>query len=62
MLRNASFTTYLHPAERMGLSVGGYYEGKDGFLQTQPTTKNKTTAKSEVADCVGHGNQPMWLN
>ena len=23
MLRNASFTTYLHPAERMGLSVGG---------------------------------------
>lgn len=46
MLRNASFTTYLHPTERMGLSVGGYYEGKDGFFTN--TANHKKQDNSEV--------------
>lgn len=46
MLRKASFTTYLHPAENMGLSVGGYYEGKDGFFKN--TANHKKQDDSEA--------------
>ncbi len=37
MQRKASATTFLHPAERMGLSLGAYYEGSDGFFRNEAT-------------------------
>lgn len=46
MTRHAAFTTYLHPAERMGLSVGGYYEGRDGYFKN--TFNNKAQDGSEA--------------
>lgn len=39
--RRAAFTTYLHPADRMGLSVSGYYEGENGFYTNQATGKKQ---------------------
>lgn len=39
--RRASFTTYLHPAERMGLSVGGYYEGEEGYFRNGLTGRKQ---------------------
>lgn len=30
MTRQARFTTFIHPTSKMGLSVGGYYEGEKG--------------------------------
>ena len=32
MSRHAAFTTYLHPTDKMGLSIGGYYEGRGWLL------------------------------
>lgn len=46
MTRHAAFTTYLHPAERMGLSVGGYYEGRDGYFKN--AFNNKAQDGSEA--------------
>lgn len=39
MSRHAAFTTYLHPAQRMGLSIGGYYEGRNGYFKNAFTNK-----------------------
>ena len=64
MLRNASFTTYLHPAERMGLSVGGYYEGKDGFFTNTANHKKQglpltNKALKELAPITCWANQTL---
>ncbi len=41
MQRKASATTFLHPADRMGLSLGAYYEGNDGFFRNESTGKKQ---------------------
>lgn len=60
MQRHAAFTTYLHPANRMGLSIGGYYEGEDGYFKNQATGKSKMQARPAVHVCAGRGALPMW--
>lgn len=39
--RRASFTTYLHPADRMGISLSGYYKGENGFFTNRCTGKKQ---------------------
>lgn len=46
MSRHAAFTTYLHPADRMGLSVGGYYEGQDGYYRNSATGKKQDDSEA----------------
>lgn len=46
MTRHAAFTTYVHPAPRMGVSVGGYYEGRDGYFKN--SINNKAQDGSEA--------------
>lgn len=46
MQRHAAFTTYLHPANRMGLSIGGYYEGEDGYFKNQATGKKQDASEA----------------
>lgn len=47
--RRASFTTFLHPAEGMGLSLTGYYNGENGFF------RNHTTGKKQDGSEAGGG-------
>ena len=47
--RRASVTTYLHPADHMGLSVNAYYDGQNGFY------KNACTGKKQDASDAGGG-------
>lgn len=47
--RRASVTSYLHPADRMGLSVNAYYEGQNGFF------KNAYNGKKQDAQDAGGG-------
>ena len=35
--RRASVTTYLHPADRMGISLSAYYTGENGFYRNAAT-------------------------
>ena len=39
--RRVAFTTYLHPRDKMGLSVGGFYEGAEGFFTNRATGKKQ---------------------
>lgn len=50
---HAGFTTYLHPADRMGISLSGYYEGGAGFY------KNSATGKNQDASQAG-GGRVRW--
>ena len=40
--RRAAVTTFLHPSDKVGISLSGYYEGKEGFF--------KNTNNNEHAD------------
>lgn len=42
----AAFTTYLHPADKMGISLGGYYEGDEGFFTNSATGRKQDDSKS----------------
>lgn len=44
--RRAAVTTYLHPAERMGLSLNAYYEGENGFYRNQTTGRKQDGSES----------------
>ncbi len=44
--RRVAATTYLHPADRMGLSIGGYYEGENGFYTNTHTGKKQDGSES----------------
>lgn len=46
MSRHAAFTTYLHPSDDMGLSIGGYYEGRDGYFRNTFTNKNQDASEA----------------
>lgn len=35
--RSVKASTFLHPADRMGIALSGFYEGKDGFLRNSAT-------------------------
>lgn len=39
--RRVAATTYLHPADQMGLSLSGYYEGENGFYRNAATGKKQ---------------------
>lgn len=47
--RRASLTTYLHPAEDMGISLRAYYEGSKGFF------RNATTGQKQDGEDVAGG-------
>ena len=52
-----------HPVDRMGLSIGGYYEGENGFYtNTHTREKNKMVPKVPVANCAGLGVRLMLSN
>lgn len=51
--RRASLTTYLHPADNMGLSLSGYYTGENGFY------RNLTTGKKQDGSEAG-GLRTRW--
>ena len=36
----ASFTTFLHPSDKLGVSLGAYYEGAEGFFRNTLTGKH----------------------
>lgn len=38
--RRAAFTTYIHPSEHMALSVGGFYNGQEGFFRNVTTGRH----------------------
>ena len=44
--RRASFTTFLHPSNQMGLSLTGYYTGENGFYRNQTTGKKQDGSES----------------
>lgn len=44
--RRAAFTTYLHPAQDFAFSLGGYYEGQDGFFHNQTTGQHADAANA----------------
>ncbi len=53
--RHAKAVTYLHPADNMALSVGGFYEGEEGFY------RNKTTGKKADSSENGGGKiRAVW--
>lgn len=43
---HAAFTTYLHPADKMGVSLSGYYNGSEGFFPNQATGEKQDGSKS----------------
>lgn len=53
--RHASFTTYAHPAEQMGLSIGGYYQGQNGFFKNTATGR-----KQDAQDAAGARVRWSW--
>lgn len=53
--RRASFTTFLHPTDRMGLSVSGYYNGANGFYRNAATGK-----KQDGSDAGGGRLRLSW--
>ncbi len=46
--RRASFTTYLHPSSQLAFSLGGFYNGQEGFFKNSYTGKN-----ADDADAAG---------
>ncbi|MGM9695028.1 MAG: TonB-dependent receptor [Alloprevotella sp.] len=52
--RRVAFTTYLHPRDKMGLSVGGFYEGAEGFFT------NRTTGKKQDGENSA-GGKLRWV-
>ncbi len=52
--RRAALTTYLHPTRRSGLSLGGYYEGQNGYWH------NTTTGKKQDGGDAG-GGRLRWV-
>lgn len=58
MSRRASFTTYLHPSpsgQRMAWSIGGYYEGRDGYFTNQATGN-----KQDASEAAGGRIRMAW--
>lgn len=53
--RRASFTTYAHPATQMGLSIGGYYQGQNGFFKNSATGR-----KQDAQDAAGARLRWSW--
>lgn len=47
--RRASLTTYLHPADDMGVSLRAYYEGNKGFF------RNSTTSQKQDGEDIAGG-------
>lgn len=60
--RRAAFTTYLHPANKMGLSIGGYYDGASGHFTNSYTGKKQDGTKVPVVASDGLGRPPNALN
>ena len=46
--RTASFTTFLHPTDKFGISLSGYYNGENGFY-----TNSATGKKADFSDAGG---------
>lgn len=44
--RHAAFTTFIHPTERMAWSVGGYYDGKNGYFTNEATNKKQDASEA----------------
>lgn len=57
MTRRASFTTYLHPSsiQRMAWSIGGYYDGRDGYY-----TNHATGHKQDASEAAGGRLRMTW--
>lgn len=57
MSRRASFTTYLHSSftDRMAWSIGGYYEGRDGYFTNQATGH-----KQDASEAAGGKVRMVW--
>lgn len=53
--RHVRAVTYIHPAEGMALSVGGFYEGEDGFR-----TNTATGGRADRQDAVGGKVRAAW--
>lgn len=54
--RSAKAVTYLHPSDKVALSLGGYYEGENGFY------RNTTTGeKADGSDAAGGKVRLGWL-
>lgn len=53
--RQAKAVTYLHPSERLGISAGAFYEGREGFY------RNATTGRhADGADAGGGKVRAAW--
>ena len=46
MSRNVAFTTFVHPAEHMGLSIGAYYEGRNGYFVNSLTNEQQDASEA----------------
>lgn len=53
--RRASFTTFLHPSAKAGISIGGYYNGSDGFYRNAATG-----VKQDGSDAGGGRLRLSW--
>lgn len=53
--RRAALTTFLHPADQMGISVNAYYEGENGFY-----TNSATGGKQDGSDAAGGRLRWTW--
>lgn len=53
--RRASFTTYVHPAADMGLSVNAYYDGQNGFFRNAANHR-----KQDGSDAAGGRLRWTW--
>lgn len=46
MTRHASLTTYLHPRKGMGVSLSGYYQGRDGYFMNLTNSKKQDNSEA----------------
>lgn len=53
--RRAAFTTYLHPGERTALSLGAFYNGRQGFYRNATTGR-----KADGSDAAGVRLRQVW--
>lgn len=54
--RRASATTYLHPSDRLSLSLGAFYKGSEGFRRNTATGK-----KADAEDAAGGRFRAAWM-
>lgn len=54
--RSAKAVGYLHPSERLAFSVGGFYEGEEGYFRNAATGR-----KADGADAGGGKIRAAWL-